>query len=125
MPSCITMCITCNPTGIPFVICFFVSIFYFFHKYDFFLRMGVAFYYCMCALYTTMVVSGLTSAKHLLRVHDMLFGHLMFLPLFVMAALQIPDKIQTWLLYHNGESGFARPRPRARARARAVHTRTR
>ena len=25
----------------------------------------------------------------------------MFLPLFVMAALQIPDKIQTWLLYHN------------------------
>mmetsp|Transcript_34846 Transcript_34846/g.93081 ORF Transcript_34846/g.93081 Transcript_34846/m.93081 type:complete len:234 (-) Transcript_34846:141-842(-) len=63
--------------------------------------MGVAFYYCLCALYTVMVVSGLTSAKHLLRVHDMLFGHLMFLPLFVMAALQIPDKIQTWLLYHN------------------------
>lgn len=28
----------------------------------------------------------------------------MFVPLFVLAALQIPDKIQTWLLYHNALS---------------------
>ena len=28
----------------------------------------------------------------------------MFIPLLVLAALQIPDKIQTWLLYHNALS---------------------
>jgi len=40
----------------------------------------------------------------LLRLHDLLCGHLMFAPLFALAALQLPDKVQTWLLYHNALS---------------------
>ena len=50
------------------------------------------------------LVAGRHEVKHLLLVHDLLWGHIMFIPLFVLAILQIPDRIQTWLLYHNALS---------------------
>lgn len=58
----------------------------------------------MAVVYTCGVVVGWQAVAALLRVHDFLCGHLMFLPLFVLAALQLPAKIQTWLLYHNALS---------------------
>jgi hypothetical protein len=61
-------------------------------------------YYLCAAVYTVGVVAGIKGVAELLRIHDLICGHLMFIPLFVLAALQLPDKIQTWLLYHNALS---------------------
>ena len=48
--------------------------------------------------YTTEMV------KNFYFVHDLVCGHIIFIPLFVLAILQIPHHIQTWLLYHNALS---------------------
>jgi callose synthase len=37
-------------------------------------------------------------------IHDYVCGHLLFFPLFILGALQLPRHIQTWLLYHNALS---------------------
>jgi len=37
-------------------------------------------------------------------VHDLICGHIIFIPLFVLAALQLPHQYQTWLLYQNALS---------------------
>lgn len=42
------------------------------------------------------------------RVHDYVVGHILFIPLFILSALQIPNMIQTWLLYHNALSSDLR-----------------
>jgi callose synthase len=42
--------------------------------------------------------------KNFYFVHDLVCGHIIFIPLFVLAILQIPHHIQTWLLYHNALS---------------------
>jgi callose synthase len=42
--------------------------------------------------------------KHFYFIHDLVCGHLLFLPLFILAGLQLPHHIQTWLLYHNALS---------------------
>ena len=89
---------------IPFTVCLITTCVYFFSKDRFFIHMAAGLYYLMAGVYTVGVVVGVPFVSQLLRVHDYLCGHLMFAPLLVLAALQIPDKIQTWLLYHNALS---------------------
>jgi len=68
------------------------------------IHMCAGLYYTLAAVYTVGVVCGFPAVAQLLRAHDLICGHLMFLPLFALAALQLPDKIQTWLLYQNALS---------------------
>lgn len=82
----------------------FASLTYFFSEYRFALRMSIGLYYLLATVYMVGLVAGRHEVKHLLLVHDLLWGHIMFIPLFVLAILQIPDRIQTWLLYHNALS---------------------
>lgn len=89
---------------IPATVGVFVALWQFLVADAFLAHMAVALYYFLAAVYTVGVVVGATSVAELLRWHDLLWGHLMFLPLFLLAALQLPDKIQTWLLYHNALS---------------------
>jgi callose synthase len=89
---------------IPFTVCLILTCVVFFRKNPFFIHMAAGLYYLMAGLYTVGVVVGIPFVSQLLRVHDYLCGHAMFIPLLVLAALQIPDKIQTWLLYHNALS---------------------
>ena len=37
-------------------------------------------------------------------VHDIVCAHIIFIPIFILAAMQLPGIIQTWLLYHNALS---------------------
>ena len=71
---------------------------HFLYHDQFLLHMLAASYYLLCAVYTVGVVANLPAVSQLLRLHDLLCGHAMFLPLFFLAALQLPDKIQTWYL---------------------------
>ena len=47
---------------------------------------------------------GFKSVKFFYRIHDIVCAHIIFIPIFILAALQIPSMIQTWLLYHNALS---------------------
>ncbi|KAL7481635.1 hypothetical protein ACHAWX_000158 [Stephanocyclus meneghinianus] len=47
---------------------------------------------------------GIKIVKNFYFVHDLVCGHIIFIPLFALAILQIPHHIQTWLLYHNALS---------------------
>lgn len=89
---------------IPATVGLFVALWQFLAADKFLVHMAVALYYFLAAVYTVGVVAGVASVAELLRWHDLLCGHAMFVPLFVLAALQLPDKVQTWLLYHNALS---------------------
>ena len=89
---------------IPATVGLFVALWQFLATDAFLAHMAVALYYFLAAVYTVGVVVGATSVAELLRWHDLLWGHIMFVPLFALAALQLPDRIQTWLLYHNALS---------------------
>jgi len=89
---------------IPATVGLFVALWQFLAADAFLAHMAVALYYFLAAVYTVGVVVGATSVAELLRWHDLLWGHIMFVPLFTLAALQLPDRIQTWLLYHNALS---------------------
>lgn len=69
-----------------------------------FIRYALAGYYGLGALCQVGLLVGVKAVKQLYLVHDVVCGHLIFLPLFVLAALQLPGLIQTWLLYHNALS---------------------
>ncbi|KAL7541715.1 hypothetical protein ACHAXR_012973, partial [Thalassiosira sp. AJA248-18] len=69
-----------------------------------FVRYGLAAYYVIGALCQTGILFGFKFVKHFYFVHDLVCGHIIFIPLFILAVLQIPHHIQTWLLYHNALS---------------------
>jgi hypothetical protein len=102
----------CTPRGstltrflkVPAMALLLSSLVVFLTRDGFLLHMLAGLYYALAALYTVGVVCGFSSVAELLRLHDLLVGHAMVRPLFALAALQLPDKIQTWLLYHNALS---------------------
>jgi len=47
---------------------------------------------------------GFKFVKPFYYIHDIVCAHIIFVPIFVLAALQLPGMIQTWLLYHNALS---------------------
>jgi callose synthase len=50
------------------------------------------------------LVNGIQQVKFFYKLHDYVVGHFIFLILFLLAIIQIPGILQTWLLYHNALS---------------------
>eukprot|EP00590_Aulacoseira_subarctica_P004324 CAMPEP_0172434066 /NCGR_PEP_ID=MMETSP1064-20121228/70434_1 /TAXON_ID=202472 /ORGANISM="Aulacoseira subarctica , Strain CCAP 1002/5" /LENGTH=2137 /DNA_ID=CAMNT_0013182263 /DNA_START=101 /DNA_END=6514 /DNA_ORIENTATION=- len=69
-----------------------------------FLRYSLASYYGIGALCQIGLLYGVKFVKQFYFMHDLVCGHIMFVPLFILSALQLPRFIQTWLLYHNALS---------------------
>eukprot|EP00541_Cyclophora_tenuis_P019136 CAMPEP_0116543380 /NCGR_PEP_ID=MMETSP0397-20121206/1526_1 /TAXON_ID=216820 /ORGANISM="Cyclophora tenuis, Strain ECT3854" /LENGTH=204 /DNA_ID=CAMNT_0004067467 /DNA_START=205 /DNA_END=819 /DNA_ORIENTATION=+ len=61
-------------------------------------------YYFLAAVAMMGVLFGVKLVKFIYFMHDLICGHVLFIPLFILAALQLPSHIQTWLLYHNALS---------------------
>jgi len=68
------------------------------------MRYALAIYYAAGALCQLGLLMGIKFVKYFYYVHDLVCGHIIFVPLFVLGALQVPNIIQTWLLYHNALS---------------------
>lgn len=68
------------------------------------IRYSLAGYYLTGAVCQIGLLFGVKIVKNLYYIHDLVCGHIIFIPLFVMAGLQLPHYIQTWLLYHNALS---------------------
>eukprot|EP00979_Chaetoceros_neogracilis_P015538 scaffold6112_cov265-Chaetoceros_neogracile.AAC.1 len=69
-----------------------------------FMRYAIAGYYYAGAFCQLGLLFGVKAVKNVYFLHDLVCGHIIFIPLIVMAALQLPHHIQTWLLYHNALS---------------------
>jgi len=68
------------------------------------LRYALSAYYGIGAICLLGLITGVKRVKPFYFLHDIVVGHIIFIPLFIMAALQVPHYIQTWLLYHNALS---------------------
>ena len=68
------------------------------------IRYGLAAYYAIGAMCQLGLLAGSKFVKTFYFVHDLVCGHIIFIPLFLLAILQIPHHIQTWLLYQNALS---------------------
>jgi callose synthase len=69
-----------------------------------YIRYTLAGYYGIGALCLLGLLFGVKFVKQFYLIHDIVCAHLIFIPLFILAALQLPGLIQTWLLYHNALS---------------------
>jgi callose synthase len=69
-----------------------------------YIRYALAGYYAAGAVCLIGLLFGVKIVKQLYLIHDIVCAHLIFVPLFILAALQLPGLIQTWLLYHNALS---------------------
>jgi len=69
-----------------------------------YLRYAIAGYYGVGAICLLGLISGFKFVKFFYFFHDVVCAHIIFVPLFVLGALQLPGHIQTWLLYHNALS---------------------
>ena len=69
-----------------------------------FIRYAIAGYYYISAICLVGLLSGVKEVKSFYLVHDVVCAHIIFIPLFLLAAVQLPGMIQTWLLYHNALS---------------------
>lgn len=69
-----------------------------------FIRYALAAYYFFGALSMLGLLYGVKAVKSFFLIHDIVCAHIIFIPLFFLAALQLPGMIQTWLLYHNALS---------------------
>jgi len=68
------------------------------------IRYTISLYYMVGALCQVGLLAGVKIVKPFYFVHDVFCGHVIFIPLFFLAALQFFHHIQTWLLYHNALS---------------------
>jgi callose synthase len=68
------------------------------------IRYTLAGYYAIGALCQLGLLVGIKATKRFYFIHDFICGHIIFIPLFILAGLQLPHHIQTWLLYHNALS---------------------
>lgn len=69
-----------------------------------YIRYALASYYFLGAACLIGLLFGFKFVKPFYMVHDLVCGHIIFTPLFLLGALQLPGMIQTWLLYHNALS---------------------
>lgn len=69
-----------------------------------YLRYALAGYYGIGAICILGLLYGFKFVKGFFCIHDIVCAHIIFVPLFVLAAFQLPSMIQTWLLYHNALS---------------------
>jgi callose synthase len=68
------------------------------------IRYALAAYFGLGAVCMLALLAGFKFVKHFYLIHDLVCGHIIFIPLFLLAALQLPRHVQTWLLYHNALS---------------------
>jgi callose synthase len=68
------------------------------------IRYSLSAYYFIGALCMIGLLNGYKIVKHFYFIHDLVCGHVIFIPLLFLAALQLPRHVQTWLLYHNALS---------------------
>ncbi len=64
----------------------------------------IGIYYIVSAFSILACLFGVSCIRHVFRIHDFVLGHILFAVLFLLAALQVPKDIQTWLLFHNALS---------------------
>jgi callose synthase len=69
-----------------------------------YLRYAIAAYYGVGSICLLGLSFGFKFVKFFYFIHDVFCAHIIFIPLFVLGALQLPGHIQTWLLYHNALS---------------------
>lgn len=69
-----------------------------------YLRYALAGYYGAGGICMLGLLYGFKFVKVFYCIHDIVCAHIIFIPIFVLAALQLPSMIQTWLLYHNALS---------------------
>ena len=69
-----------------------------------YLRYALAGYYGAGAICMLGLLYGFKFVRIFYWIHDIVCAHIIFVPLFVLAAFQLPSLIQTWLLYHNALS---------------------
>ena len=69
-----------------------------------YIRYSLAAYYGIGAICLLGLMAGFKFVKFFYMIHDIVCAHIIFVPLFGLAALQLPASIQTWLLYHNALS---------------------
>jgi len=67
-------------------------------------RYALAGYYVVGAVCLLGLLGGFKFVKFFYFIHDIVCAHIIFVPLFFLAALHLPGHIQTWLLYHNALS---------------------
>ncbi|KAI2501724.1 1-3-beta-glucan synthase component [Fragilaria crotonensis] len=68
------------------------------------IRYAVAAYFMIGAVCMLGLLFGFKFVKHFYFIHDLVCGHIIFTPIFILAALQLPRHVQSWLLYHNALS---------------------
>jgi len=68
------------------------------------IRYTLAGYYFMGAVCQIGLLCGVKAVKGFYYVHDLVCGHIIFIPLFFLAGLQFFHHIHTWLLYQNALS---------------------
>jgi len=70
-----------------------------------FIRYALSAYYFLGSICLLALLCGYNKmVKSFYLLHDVVCAHIIFIPLFIFAALQLPGMIQTWLLYHNALS---------------------
>ena len=69
-----------------------------------YIRYAIAGYYGIGGVCLIGLLYGFKFVKPFYCIHDIVCAHIIFIPLFISAALQLPGMIQTWLLYHNALS---------------------
>ncbi|KAG5186996.1 1,3-beta-glucan synthase component-domain-containing protein [Tribonema minus] len=69
-----------------------------------YIRIAIGLYYVISAVGSVSVLLGFEGIRHAYHIHDFILGNIMFLVLFIFAALQLPKNVQTWLLFHNALS---------------------
>lgn len=69
-----------------------------------YLRYALAGYYGIAGISMLGLLYGFKFVKFFYWIHDIVCAHIIFIPLFILAALQLPSMIQTWLIYHNSLS---------------------
>lgn len=69
-----------------------------------YLRYALAGYYGVGGISMLGLLYGFKSVKVFYQIHDIVCAHIIFVPLFLLGAIQLPSLIQTWLLYHNALS---------------------
>jgi len=91
-------------TGIMLFTGYIISVLILFLEDSNYIRYALAGYYGMGAICLLGLLSGFKFVKLVYLIHDVVCAHIIFIPLIILAALQLPGMIQTWLLYHNALS---------------------
>lgn len=69
-----------------------------------FIRYSLAAYYYIGALSFLGLLAGVKAVKAFFLVHDVVCGHIIFIPVFLLSVLKLPGYYQMWVLYSNALS---------------------